>query len=61
MRERPRREQSWRDADLCRECGGWQETLMFWLDNAFGLDDHRFEIVEMHPCPYCTHDERDSS
>lgn len=46
-----------RNDDICRECGGWGETLMYWLENAFALADKRFEIVENHPCPYCKRDD----
>lgn len=46
-----------RDDGACRECGGWGETLMYWLDNAITLHEPRFEIVENHPCPYCKRDD----
>lgn len=41
------------EPELCRECGGYRETLMYYLENAIYHDDEAYEIVEMHPCPYC--------
>ena len=38
----------------CRECDGERSTKMFYLDNAILFDRPKFEIVEKHPCPYCS-------
>lgn len=42
------------DDPPCRECGDFGEVLMYFIENALYYDQPAYEIVEMHPCPYCT-------